>query len=121
MPGDAVTVSADRLLGLFQVDVTKTVADCGTLTLSLASDTKGTPFGPAGANNMMSLDSSYTLTIPTHRALNATSFYVKAVTPGNKIAYQKVTVTITECGSEVLTSNFPLYWNITTPYQSGLA
>ena len=52
--------------------------------------------------------------------MSATSFYVKAVTNGNKVAYKKIKVTITECGSEVLTSNYPYYWNITVPFQSGL-
>jgi len=58
--------------------------------------------------------------MPTYSAMSTVSFYVRAVTNGNKVAYRQISVRITECGSEVVTSNFPYYWNITVPFSSGL-
>lgn len=58
--------------------------------------------------------------MPTYAPFDWVVFYVKAVTNGNKIAYKKIQVKVTLCGSEELESNFPYYYNITLPYQSGL-
>ena len=118
--GSSTQISSSDLKGLFTVDVSTNVADCGAITLSLTSDEKGTSFVTSHGFNYLSLLSNSSLSIPTAVAMPEVSFYVKAVTPGNKIAYQKMSVEITPCGTEVLTSNYPSYWNITAPYQSGL-
>ena len=73
---------------MFDVDTTATVASCGIVSISLTSDTSGTAFDSAYDNNFISLDSDNYLIIPTGREMSAHSFYVKAVTNGNKVAYK---------------------------------
>jgi len=105
---------------LFDVDTTATVASCGIVAVSLTTDTSGTAFVSEYSNNFITLNSDNSLILPTSRRLDEIAFYVRAVTNGNKVAYKQIKVQITECGSEVLTSKFPYYWNITVPYKSGL-
>ena len=108
------------MYGLFDVDTTATVASCGIVGISLTTDTNGTAFVSEDSNNFITLNSDNSLITPTSKMLEEFAFYVRAVTNGNKVAYKQIKVHVTECGSEVLTSNYPYYWNITVPFKSGL-
>ena len=77
-----------QLHGLFAVDTTATIATCGIVSISLTSDTNGTAFTSDYSNYYITLNSDNSLIIPTSRELSSLSFYVRAVTNGNKVAYK---------------------------------
>ena len=105
---------------MFTVDTSSNLPSCGIAGISLTNDTNGNPFVSNYANNFITIDSNNELVIPTHSEMSQVSFYVRAITKGNQVAYKQIKVNITSCGSEIVTSNYPYYWNITVPYGSGL-
>ena len=80
---------------LFAVDTTATVAACGIVAVSLTTDTNGTALVSDYSTYYITLNSDNSLIIPTGREMEPFSFYVRAVTNGNKVAYKLINVQVT--------------------------